>query len=154
MSEDLEKRVEYAASGITPQTKPDERRRYLGSLRERVYLRMDLTECQDPALTQLFLAHLKDYQGYTILINGNTPNPAFVGKIESQASKLGIPFRLVNDDTAKTGDDDSAILVVSKTAINQMRVEIGQVYPPELPKEELPAPKKKGLLERLFGDQK
>lgn len=54
MSEDLEKRVEYAASGITPQTKPDERRRYLGSLRERVYLRMNLTECQDPALTQLF----------------------------------------------------------------------------------------------------
>ena len=88
------------------------------------------------------------------MINGNTPNPAFVGKIESQASKLGIPFRLVNDDTAKTGDDDSAILVVSKTAINQMRVEIGQVYPPELPKEELPAPKKKGLFEKLFGDQK
>ena len=30
MSDDLSKRVEQAAQGITPQTKQDERRRYLG----------------------------------------------------------------------------------------------------------------------------
>ena len=41
MTEDLNKRVEQAAQGITPQTKPDERRRFLGSLRERCLIRMD-----------------------------------------------------------------------------------------------------------------
>ena len=55
MSEDLSKRVEQAAQGITPQTKPDERRRYLGSLRERVLVRMNNSELKDPKLTALFL---------------------------------------------------------------------------------------------------
>ena len=39
MTEDLNTRLENAAKGITPQTCPDERRRYLGSLRERVLVR-------------------------------------------------------------------------------------------------------------------
>ena len=34
MTEDLNTRLENAAKGITPQTCPDERRRYLGSLYE------------------------------------------------------------------------------------------------------------------------
>ncbi|GHV97983.1 hypothetical protein lacNasYZ03_10340 [Lactobacillus nasalidis] len=152
MTEDLAKRVENAASGITPQTRPDERRRFLGSLRERVFVRMSIKEATDPALTKLFMDHFADYHGYTILINANTPNPAFVGQIESRASKEQTEFRLVNDETARTGDDDSAILVVSKEAINRMRVEINQVYAPPLPAEELPAAKKKtSFWKQLFG---
>ena len=55
MTEDLNKRVEQAAQGITPQTKPDERRRYLGSLRERCLIRMDNTEVKD---STFFLHHI------------------------------------------------------------------------------------------------
>ncbi|MCT6903063.1 MAG: YueI family protein, partial [Lactobacillus sp.] len=51
MTEDLNTRVSNAAQGITPQTRPDERRRFLGSLRERVLVRMTNTEVQDPKLT-------------------------------------------------------------------------------------------------------
>lgn len=155
--DELEKRVQNAAAGITPQTRPDERRRYLGSLRERVYVRMNLQEAQDPQLTKLFLDHFSDYQGYTILINGNTPNPRFVNRVEAAAAKSGIKFCLINDETARTGDEDSAILVVSQEAINRMRIEIGQVYAPPLPAEELAAPanKKEGFFHRLFhGDAK
>jgi len=67
MTEDLNKRVEQAAQGITPQTKPDERRRFLGSLRERCLIRMDNTEVKNPELTALFLKHITDFKGYTIL---------------------------------------------------------------------------------------
>lgn len=151
MTEDLEQRVANAAQGITPQTKPDERRRYLGSLRERVLVRMNNQEINNPDLTKTFLAHLDDYQGYTILVNGNIADNGFLGKLEGQASQKNIPFTLVNNETAKTGPEDSAVLVVAKDAINKPRIEIGQVYPPEFPTEKLPEPKKKpGFFSRLF----
>ncbi|BAQ57433.1 YueI family protein [Lactobacillus acetotolerans] len=156
MADDLNKRVENAAQGITPQTKPDERRRYLGSLRERVLVRMDNTEVKNPKLTNLFLKHILDYKGYSVLINGNV-NDDFLGKVEAACSKYSIPFTLVNNETARTGAKDTAILVVAKTAINKMRIEIGQVYAPEMPKEELDQPKNKkktSFWHRLFhGDR-
>lgn len=154
MTENLTKRVENAANDITPQTRPDERRSFLGSLRERVFVRMTIKDCEDAKLTKLFMDHFADYKGYTILINANTPNPTFVGQIESRASKEQVPFCLVNDESARKGDDDSAILVVSKEAINRMRIELTQVYAPPLPAEKLPAPKKKGFLARFFGGNK
>ncbi|CCI87216.1 YueI family protein [Lactobacillus gigeriorum] len=152
MSEDLNKRLEQAAQGITPQTRPDERRRFLGSLRERCLIRIDNTEINNEELTNLFLTHLDDYQGYSILINGNISNNRFLNKLEAQASKKNIPFTLVNNETAKTGPTDTAVLVVAKDAINRMRIEISQVYAPELPKEQLTAPKKQktSFWHRLF----
>ena len=62
MTEDLTKRVENAANGITPQTRPDERRRFLGSLRERVFVRMTIKDCEDAKLTKLFMDHFADYK--------------------------------------------------------------------------------------------
>lgn len=143
MSDDLSKRVEQAAQGIIPQTKPDERRRYLGSLRERVYVRMNNTEVKDPELTSLFLKHIDDFKGYTILINGDITDDGFLGEVVAACNKKNIPFTLVNNETAKTGPEDSAVLVVSKNAINRQRIEITQVYAPEMPKTELKAPEKK-----------
>lgn len=156
MSEDLSKRVEQAAQGITPQTKPDERRRFLGSLRERVLVRIDNTEINDYKLTALFLKHIDDFKGYTILINGNITDDGFLGDVEADCSKENIPFTLVNNETAKTGPEDTAVLVVAKEAINRQRIEIGQVYAPEMPKTELNAPKakKEGFWHHLFhGDE-
>ena len=151
MTEDLNTRVSNAAQGITPQTKPDERRRFLGSLRERVLVRMTNAEVQDPKLTSLFLQHFKDYVGYNILINGNL-HDNFVNQVETYCSKYETSFTIVNNETAKTGPADSAILVVASSAINKMRIEISQVYPPEMPKAQLTDTnqKKAGFWHRLL----
>jgi len=157
MTEDLNKRVEQAAQGITPQTKPDERRRFLGSLRERCLIRMDNTEVKDSKLTSLFLKHVTDFKGYTILINGNITVDGFLGDVEASCSKHDIPFTLVNNETAKTGPHDTAILVVSNKAINRQRIKINQVYAPEMPRLEVDTANKKreGFWHRLFhGDKK
>ena len=90
---------------------------------------MTIKDCEDAKLTKLFMDHFADYKGYTILINANTPNPTFVGQIESRASKEQVPFCMVNDESARKGDDDSAILVVSKEAINRMRIELTSLRP-------------------------
>jgi uncharacterized protein YueI len=156
MTEDLNKRVEQAAQGITPQTKPDERRLFLGSLRERVLVRLDNTEVKNSKLTALFLKHIDDFKGYTILINGNIKDDGFLGDVEAECSKKDIPFTLVNNETAQTGPNDIAVLVVAKTAINRPRIKINQVYPPEMPKTELNAPAKKheGFWHHLFHGDK
>ena len=156
MTEDLNKRIEQAAQGITPQTKPDERRLFLGSLRERVLVRLDNTEVKNSKLTALFLKHIDDFKGYTILINGNIKDDGFLGDVEAECSKKDIPFTLVNNETAQTGPNDTAVLVVAKTAINRPRIKINQVYPPEMPKTELNAPAKKheGFWHHLFHEDK
>ena len=56
MSENLNERLEQSSHGPL-QTKPDERRRYLGSLRERVYLKMTITDLENPTSRQIFLNH-------------------------------------------------------------------------------------------------
>lgn len=154
MAEDLNQRLEQASrSGSGPQTKPDERRRFLGSLRERTFVRMSVAQTQDPKWQKVFLKHLNDYKDYTILINGKMPQGNFVGKLMSACSKAGDKFTIVSDNTAQTEPNATGILVVAKTAINRMRIEINQVYAPEFPKEELEAPKKHkhNLFEKLFG---
>lgn len=154
MAEDLNQRLEQASrSGSGPQTKPDERRRFLGSLRERTFVRMSVAQTQDLKWQKVFLEHLNDYKGYTILINGKMPQGNFVGKLMSACSKSGAKFTIVSDNTAQTEPDATGILVVAKTAINRMRIEINQVYAPEFPKEKIEAPKehKHKLFEKLFG---
>lgn len=152
VQESLSKRVQQEAQGITPQTKPDERRKYLGSLRERVLIRLNNQEAQNQRDEQQFLKHVNDYRGYTVLINGKLNNNALIDQIEAACSQKNIAFTMVNDESAKTGPKDTAILVVAKKAINRMRIEINQVYPPELPKQKIAAPqsKKKGFWARLF----
>lgn len=132
MSADLEKRTEQAAKGINLQTKPDERRRFLGSLRERTYLRMTVSQTNNLNLQNLFLSHMSDYRHYTILINGNMPQTSFINKVMTNCSKDNIPFTLVSDQTAQNKPNTTGILVVSTKAINQQRIEINQVYPPRI----------------------
>lgn len=155
MAEDLNERLQQAASGTTPQTKPDERRRFLGSLRERTLIRMTVAQTADPQLQKLFLQHLNDYQGYTILINGKMPQNNFINQVMGKASQAGIKFTLINDETAKTESDATGILVVAKQAINQYRIEINQVYAPALSSEKLSAPKEKkhSFWHKLFGKE-
>lgn len=151
MAMDMEKRVENAAKGITPTTKPDERRRYLGSLRERTYLRMTIAQAKDLELQKELLNHIQDFKPYTVLINGKMPQTNFINKLMTECSKYNIPFTLISDDTAQTAPDSTGILIVAKTAINQMRIEINQVYAPELPKVALDKTKHKSFWQKLFG---
>ena len=150
MTEDLNTRLEHAAKGITPQTCPDERRRYLGSLRERVLVRMTVKETDNPALDTLFVDHLNDFKNYTILINGKMPQNKFISKLMSLCSQKDIKFTLINDETAKNEPDSTGVLVVSKTAINHYRIDINQVYAPEVPHEQLSKPKKENFWDKLF----
>lgn len=153
MAEDLNQRLEQASRGAGPQTKPDERRRFLGSLRERTLLRMTVTQVHDPKWDKILIDHLTDYEGYTILINGKMSQNDFINKLMGLCSQDKIKFTLISDDTAQDEPNATGLLVVSKSAVNRMRIEINQVYAPAIPTEKLAAPKKQkhSLFEKLFG---
>lgn len=157
MTDSLNDRLEKSASGVTPQTKPDERRRFLGSLRERIYLRMTVAQTDDPHLQQIFLDHMADYKPYSILINGKMPQTKFISTVMRTCSQDDIKFTLINDQTAKNEPDATGILVVAKEAINRYRIEINQVYPPTItPADKLSAPKetKHNFFNNLFRKRK
>lgn len=149
MADNLNERLEQSSHGPL-QTKPDERHRFLGSLRERVYLKMTIKDLGDPANLEIFLKHINDYKVYQILINGKMPQNETIDQIEAACAKENIPFTLVSDESAQTNLDSAAILVVAKSAINKERIELKQVYPPEFPKEELATPKKEVFWHKLF----
>jgi len=86
----------------------------------------------------------------TILINGKMPQNNFINKLMGLCSQQDIKFTLINDDTAKDEPNATGVLVVSKTAINHYRIEIGQVYAPEAPHEQLSESKKESFWNRLF----
>ncbi len=111
---------------------------------------MTVEETNNPALDTLFLKHINDFKGYTILINGKMPQNNFINKLMGLCSQQDIKFTLINDDTAKDEPNATGVLVVSKTAINHYRIEIDQVYAPEAPHEQLSEPKKESFWNRLF----
>ncbi|ANY13752.1 YueI family protein [Latilactobacillus curvatus] len=143
-NDQLQQHLDSAMHGA-PQTNPDERRRYLGSLRERVFL--GITNQELATAQAKFEAHLTDYKPYSVLLNGK--NPAATDYLVA-LSAHGIPFTLVNNETAKTEPTAFGLLVVAKDAINHEAITLDTLYPdPKTTTQDAPT-KKGGFLKHLF----
>lgn len=105
----------------TPQTLPDQRRLYLGSLRERVALAITNAQLKVDTTLPAFEAALKTYANdanYKVLLNGKvdiSKTAPYMKAIKAQ----GLAFTLVNDDTASLAPDRFFLLVVNAQAINR-----------------------------------
>ncbi|WP_062324772.1 YueI family protein [Holzapfeliella floricola] len=127
MTDNLTDRLEKNSMGSTPQTNPDERRQYLGSLRERVLVRLSVAQFKNKELVETLVDHIPSYQNYQVLINNkiNTPNASLIIK---SCSQNNIRFSLISDQSAQTVDEATGVLVVSKDAINESIIDITQKY--------------------------
>lgn len=136
--DDLQQHLNNSIYG-PPQTNPDERRQYLGSLRERVFLRVRNQDIELPRALTAMQNALTAHQGsdYKLLINGKM-GPDLTAPYMTAASKANIQFTMVNDGTANLRPEGSGVLLVARQAINQPNI--------DLPALETPAPKpeKKG----------
>ncbi len=131
-----------------PQTNPDERRQYLGSLRERVAVRVKNQDVEEPAALAAVKAALAKHQGqtdYKLLINGKL-DPQMTAPFMQAAGSANVAFTLVNDATANLTPQGSGILLVAKAAINVKDIDVPQANAPAAAQ---PA-KKRGLFGRLF----
>ncbi|WP_164510001.1 YueI family protein [Lacticaseibacillus porcinae] len=104
----------------TPQTLPDQRRLYLGSLRERVALAITNQQLQADTTLPAFVTALKTYAQdptYKVLLNGKvdmSKTAPYMKAIKAQ----GLAFTLVNDDTASLDAKRFFLLVVNQQAID------------------------------------
>lgn len=115
-----------------PQTNPDERRQYLGSLRERCALFISNAEMAEtttlPAFTARF-ATLQKEADYSMLLNGKLDSDLTTPYLAA-ASQANFPFTLVNDDTANTAPTSCGLAIVAKTAINATDIRLTAPTPP------------------------
>lgn len=127
------------------QTKPDERRHYLGSLRERVALRITNDEMTEEKTQRRFRQAIQDYRDqpeWNILLNGKlgigTTSPYM-----KLCRDNDVPFTLINDGNAQLDPDEAGLLIVAKNAIDRPDSDIAL---PDLPEPKAP----KGFFGRLF----
>ncbi|KRM72914.1 YueI family protein [Lacticaseibacillus brantae] len=116
--DDLQAHLNKSIYG-TPQTNPDERRRYLGSLRERVVLEISNTDIVKPDVLTAFQTALPQYvqPTYQALINGKQ-GPDVTAPFIKAVNDAGLKFTLVNDDTASLDPSYPGLLIVAPDAIN------------------------------------
>lgn len=123
--DDLQQHLNSSIYG-PPQTNPDERRHYLGSLRERVAIRIRNQDVEEPAaLTAVTKALTKyaDHPGFKLLINGKL-DPEMTAPFMQAASAQNMPFTLVNDGTANLAPSGAGILLVASNAINVQEIDL------------------------------
>lgn len=127
------------------QTKPDERRHYLGSLRERVALRISNDLMTEEKTQRRFRKALQNFTAdpdLSVLINGKL-GIGTTSAYMKLCNDAHMPFTLINDGNALLGADETGLLIVAKTNIDRTD---DQIALPELPSPAEP----KGFFGRLF----
>ncbi|WP_407894123.1 DUF1694 domain-containing protein [Lacticaseibacillus sp. N501-2] len=116
-----------------PQTLPDQRRLYLGSLRERVALAITNAESSAATTLPAFVAALKAYANdttYKVLLNGKA-DIAKTAPYMKAVKAQGLAFTLVNDDTASLDPQRFFLLVVNQHAINVADIALPKPQTPQ-----------------------
>nr|WP_102029261.1 YueI family protein [Salirhabdus sp. Marseille-P4669] len=115
----LKKKVDdYVNEGIygTKQTKPEERRKYLGTIRERIVLVLTKGQVMKKRGLKEMDALMKEHNDAKLLLNGNIRVSAF-SPYRKIASKNHIPYTVVANKNTKT--DFAAILTYDTKAIDR-----------------------------------
>ncbi|WP_163540069.1 YueI family protein [Gracilibacillus sp. YIM 98692] len=113
---------DYIQEGIygAKETNPDERRRYLGSLRERVVLALKKTEIRGKKGLYELEEAMRQYPDATMLMNGNM-SVRFFKPYRDAAKKHHISYTSVTNRDAKT---TYGIILAMDNAIDKKNIHI------------------------------
>lgn len=125
MADELQQHLDNSLYG-TPQLRPDEQRKYLGTFRERCYLQMTISQMRDKTLQELFQLHVTDYETAHCLMNNQVSDTlqAFYIQLLTQAK---MPFTIVSSEEAS--DEAIGLLLISDEAVNDEVIDITKKYP-------------------------
>ena len=115
---DINERLQQEQLCGLPKINPDEQRRYLGTVRERVIAAIKVSQLTDKTIQSQFEKILTKHSTGKVLIDQTltTDNfPTFV----SLATKTHHPFTVLSDVTVKNQvTDPIAVLLAADTAVN------------------------------------
>lgn len=124
----------------TPQIKPDEKRKYLGTFRERVALTMTFAEVKDKEYQQDLKQMLSQHPELRVIVNGQIKNP-LLNELLQIFKQTNVQFTLNTDRCLPHAENDLAIVVCdAKKALHIDEVDICKLYPK---KEQVKIPEQK-----------
>lgn len=125
MADDLQQHLDNSLYG-TPQLKPDEQRKYLGTFRERCYLQMTLAQMRNQDLQDCLKTHVTDFEGAHCLMNNQVSDTLQADYIQILAT-AAIPFTIVSSN--QKSDDAIGLLLVASEAVDEAIIDIAEKYP-------------------------
>ena len=129
------------------QTLISERKEFMGSLRERVYLTAHLEQLSQENALQAFQDEFQKHPDGQLLLNGTFGMSLFDDYIK-ESKRNSIPFTLIANEYAQTSP--YAIIYTASTAVNEPVIDLVEKYPLPLKDEPQPKSQKKSFFKRFF----
>lgn len=129
------------------QTLLSERKEFLGSLRERVYLTATVKQLSEDNTLNSFIKEFQLHPDGNLLLNGTIDMSIFTAFTQA-GKQANIPFKLVANEYAHTSP--YALIFTASSEVNEPVIDVGEKYP--LPKKEEPqeTKQKKSFFKRFF----
>ena len=131
----------------TKQTLLSERKEFLGSLRERVYLTATLEQLSRDNTLAAFTKEFQLHPDGNLLLNGTIDMSTFTAFTKA-GKQADIPFKLVANEYAQTSP--YALIFTASSEVSESIIDVAEKYP--LPKKEKPqqTKQKKSFFKRFF----
>lgn len=113
MSDELQNHMNKGMYG-TPQINPDERRKYLGTFRERVDVVITFEELNNPESLLDLSQEMSIHPDFRLIINGQV-DAASLSKLVKLANDHGIDFTATSDHSLPNDSTDFAVVFCDKT---------------------------------------
>ncbi|MBS9338954.1 YueI family protein [Fructobacillus sp. M2-14] len=121
---DVNDRLEQNQNGSGPNLKPDEKRLYLGTYRERVILAIKTSQINDENAKTTLADRLQANPDANLIIDQNQAGGAYIDYLQL-AIKSGNNYSLLsNNEVSKAVSDPYAIVLAAKKAVNIDNIEL------------------------------
>lgn len=122
MAKDIQDYLDKGMYG-TPQLKPDEQKKYLGTFRERVVFILFLSELSSNSFEEFAVNQFKQYPGGTLLVNALV-KPTIQKKLIHLTQENQVLLKLVDTEHTTLADDSIAVVYSLNHAINKEEIEM------------------------------
>lgn len=129
------------------QTKPEERQKYLGSLRERIFVSMTIEQLTSTNYLDALKKEVNKHPNNILLFNGSVDIEKLDPYIKL-GNQLNCSFRIVTDDFAQKSN--IGLVYVAPQAVNNDIIDVAEKYPKSDESSEKKAPEKKSFFKRFF----
>ncbi|CAI9391928.1 YueI family protein [Niallia sp. Sow4_A1] len=134
---------DYMQKGMygAKETKPEERRKFLGTLRERVVIALNQSQVIEPSPYKEILDAMKKNTGAKLYLNGHL-DYSYLSKYIKEANQAKMEYTIV---TNKEADSEIGLLIAYDHAINKEDIYIGEQTNDTVEEESSQDSQKKGL---------
>ncbi|MCO0832661.1 YueI family protein [Fructobacillus sp. W13] len=121
---DVNDRLEQNQNGSGPNLKPDEKRLYLGTYRERVILAIKVSQINDDNAKSTLKERLEQNPDANLVIDQDQCGAGYIDYLQLAIASGNNYSLLSNNEVSKQVTDPYAIVLAAKTAVNIDNIEL------------------------------